>query len=104
MSKPFQFSIRRMLGAVAALGVAAWLIRLLTFHPGTDDILLAILGMPACIGGTIGFIVGAPLRWTIGCASVGVLILVALFILRLHEVPPQPIQQHPHDAPALLIK
>ena len=104
MNRPFQFSIRRMLGAVAALGVIAWLIRPFAFHPGTGDILLAILGMPACVGATIGFIVGAPLRWTIGCASVGVLILVALFIIRRPEVAQQPIQQRSHDARALLIK
>lgn len=104
MSEPFQFSIRRMLGAVAALGVAAWLIRPITGSPRTDDILLAVFGLPACIGATIGFMVGAPLRWTIGCTFVLVPILVALFFIRLHQIPPQAIQQPSHDTRALLIK
>jgi hypothetical protein len=104
MSEPFQFSIRRMLGAMAALGAAAWLIRPFTGSPRTVDILLAIFGLPACIGATIGFLVGAPLRWTIGCALVLVPVLVAMFFIRLHKIPPQPMPQHSRDARALLIK
>jgi hypothetical protein len=64
MSKPFQFSMRRMLGAVAWFCLAAWLAALYWRH--LNDIALrriGYFGVSAAVGAGFGTLAGRPIRY-----------------------------------------
>jgi hypothetical protein len=65
MSKPFQFSMRRMLGAVAWFCLAAWLAALYWRHLDDNIALRRIgyFGVSAAAGAGFGTLAGKPIRY-----------------------------------------
>jgi hypothetical protein len=78
MPKPFQFSLGRMIGAVASLGVAAWLIAPLTCCPGIAAVPLAIVGVPASFGVAAWFLAGPSFRWIATGVLLGIIVIMVL--------------------------
>jgi hypothetical protein len=84
MGKPFQISLRRMIGAVASVGTAASFVAPVSHGGDGLYVLLAIFGVPASIGAAVGFVVGAPLRGMAAGAFAGYLVLLFLLTLASH--------------------